>query len=451
MTTPITPLENWIKRKIGLQETDRLSRQALSHYQLRKLQETLAYARSHSPFYRTLLASFPHQPIQNLDDLLPLPFTTADDLCDQSLQFLCVSQSDVARVVTLQTWEARPKRLYFTDEDLELTIDFFHHGMSGIVQPGQRVLILMPGERPGSVGDLLVRALARMDVQGIVHGLVQDPGRTIEEILEKRVDCLVGIPVQVLSLARHREGARVPPGLIKSVLLSADYVAQAIVDEVAQVWGCPVFEHYGMTEMGLGGGVQCSVHEGYHFREADFLFEIIDPDTAQPVPEGRTGEVVFTTLTRKAMPLIRYRTGDLARFIPEPCPCGTTLKRMGRIEGRLTGAVSLDKGQELSISNLDDVIFTVPGILNYQAKLYEEEGKAHLQLKVHAAADALKEMQDAVSEAITRIRSVKNAVADGSLVLDTIAFGVLGCRCGKAKDRGSERQKLRSFMLAVSA
>ena len=72
MTTPITPLENWIKRKIGLQETDRLSRQALSHYQLRKLQETLAYARSHSPFYRMLLASMPHQPIQNLDDLLSL-------------------------------------------------------------------------------------------------------------------------------------------------------------------------------------------------------------------------------------------------------------------------------------------------------------------------------------------------------------------------------------------
>lgn len=433
MTTLITPLENWIKRKIGLQETDRLTQKALSRYQVRKLQETLDHARSHSPFYRTLLAPLPYQPIQNLDDLLPLPFTTADDLCDQSLQLLCVSQSDVARVVTLQTWEARPKRLYFTDEDLELTIDFFHHGMSGIVQPGQRVLILMPGERPGSVGDLLVRALARMDVQGIVHGLVQNPGGTIQEILERRVDCLVGIPVQVLSLARHSDGVRIPPGQIKSVLLSADYVAQAIVDEVAQVWGCPVFEHYGMTEMGLGGGVQCSVHEGYHFREADFLFEIIDPDTSQPVPEGRTGEIVFTTLTRKGMPLIRYRTGDMARFIPEPCPCGTVLKRMGRIEGRLTGAVGLGRGDELSISDLDDVIFTVPGILDYQVKLFGEEGKAHLQVKVHAAAGALKEMQDAVSEAITRIRPVKNAVADGSLILDPIAFGALAA--GSAKRR----------------
>jgi len=433
MMTPMTPLENWIKRKIGLQETDKLSRQALSHYQLRKLQETFAYARSHSPFYRTLLAPLPYQPLQDLDDLSSLPFTTADDLCDQSLQFLCVSQSDVARVVTLQTWEARPKRLYFTDEDLDLTIDFFHHGMSGIVQAGQRVLILMPGERPGSVGDLLIRALGRMDVQGIVHGLVQDPRRTVQEILEGRVDCLVGIPVQVLSLARHGDGARVPRGLIKSVLLSSDYVPQAIVDEVAQVWRCPVFEHYGMTEMGLGGGVQCSAHKGYHLREADLLFEIIDPRTGQPVPDGETGEVVFTTLTRKAMPLLRYRTGDLARFIPEPCPCGTLLKRLDRIQGRLTGAVVFDKGHQLSIPDLDDVVFSVPGILDYQAEVYGKEGRAHLRLKVHVEAGASKEVGDAVSEALGRARFLKKAVAEGSLVLDTMAFGGLDAGTAKRK------------------
>jgi phenylacetate-coenzyme A ligase PaaK-like adenylate-forming protein len=138
------------------------------------------------------------------------------------------------------------------------------------------------------------------------------------------------------------------------------------------------------------------------------------------------------------MPLIRYRTGDMARFIPDPCPCGTTLKRMDRIEGRLTGAVSLGKGHELSISDLDNVIFTVPGILNYQAELFGEEGRAHLHLKVHAAAGAPKEVQDAVSEAITRIRPVKSAVADGSLVLDAIAFGVLGS--GAAKRRIMDRR-----------
>jgi phenylacetate-CoA ligase len=430
MTTPVSPLENWIKGKVGLEETDRLTREALGRYQVWKLKETLGYARDHSPFYRRLLAPLPPKPLQDLDDVSSLPFTTADDLCEASLQFLCVSQSDVARVVTLQTWEPRSKRLYFSDEDLELTIDFFHHGMSEIVQPGQRVLILMPGERPGSVGDLLVRALARVEVQGIVHGLVQDPGRTVQEIVEKRVDCLVGIPVQVLSLARDRAGAQVPPGLIKSVLLSSDYVAQAIVDEVAQVWGCPVFEHYGMTEMGLGGGVQCSAHEGYHLREADLLFEIIDPRTGRPVPDGETGEVVFTTLTRKAMPLVRYRTGDLARFIPGSCPCGTILKRMDRIEGRLRGAVILDKTHEFSISDLDEVVFSVPGVLDYQAEVHGKEGKVHLRLKVHALSE---EARVAVSNALRRSTLMERALAEGLLILDPVMIGVLGAGAAKRK------------------
>jgi phenylacetate-coenzyme A ligase PaaK-like adenylate-forming protein len=199
---------------------------------------------------------------------------------------------------------------------------------------------------------------------------------------------------------------------------------------VAEVWGCPVFEHYGMTEMGLGGGVQCSAHEGYHLREADLLFEIIDPRTGRPAPDGETGEVVFTTLTRKAMPLVRYRTGDLARFIPDSCPCGTKLKRMDRIEGRLTGAVILDKTHELSIADLDDVVFSVPGVLDYQAEVYEKDGKAHLRLKVHAGSQ---DARVAVSGALRRSRFLEKTLAEGLLVLDPVMVGALGAGAAKRK------------------
>jgi phenylacetate-coenzyme A ligase PaaK-like adenylate-forming protein len=89
-----------------------------------------------------------------------------------------------------------------------------------------------------------------------------------------------------------------------------------------------------MTEMGLGGAMACEERVGYHPREADLIFEIIDPQTGGPLPEGEVGEVVFTTLTRAAMPLIRYRTGDLSRWIPGNCPCGSVLKRLDRIADR---------------------------------------------------------------------------------------------------------------------
>ena len=89
--------------------------------------------------------------------------------------------------------------------------------------------------------------------------------------------------------------------------------------------------------MGLGAAVDCRALAGYHIREADLFFEIIDPDNGSPLPDGETGEVFFSTLTRKGMPLVRYRTGDLSRFLPEPCPCGTILKRLEWVRGRRRG------------------------------------------------------------------------------------------------------------------
>ena len=139
-------------------------------------------------------------------------------------------------------------------------------------------------------------------------------------IVEQEIDCLVGIPVQLLALARHPAAAMLPAGRLRSVLLSADYVPDAIVREISRVWGAAVFNHYGMTETGLGGGVECAHRCGCHLREADLYFEVIDPESGTLLLDGEPGELVVTTLTRKGMPLIRYRTGDLARLSRCPAP-----------------------------------------------------------------------------------------------------------------------------------
>ena len=168
-----TPLDRWTRRRIGQSGARPLQRNDLARYQLAALNRTLAHVRQNSPFYRRHLADL-SLPLGSLDDLAALPVTTAADLRRDPLALLCVSRDRIARAVTLETsgTTGAPKRLFFTDADLELTVDFFQHGMSTLVGPGQRVLILMPGQLPGSVGDLLVRALARMDVRGIVHGPV---------------------------------------------------------------------------------------------------------------------------------------------------------------------------------------------------------------------------------------------------------------------------------------
>jgi phenylacetate-coenzyme A ligase PaaK-like adenylate-forming protein len=112
-----------------------------------------------------------------------------------------------------------------------------------------------------------------------------------------------------------------------------------------------------MTEMGFGGGVECEARSGCHLREADLHFEIVDPRSGTPVPEGTSGEIVFTTLMRRAMPLIRYRTGDVGRMIPEPCGCGTVLKTLEKVRVRMSSVRRLRSGGLLSMADLDEVLF----------------------------------------------------------------------------------------------
>jgi phenylacetate-coenzyme A ligase PaaK-like adenylate-forming protein len=135
-------------------------------------------------------------------------------------------------------------------------------------------------------------------------------------------------------LAKKSEGDAVIRKNMRTILLSAQYISDEEKAIIERTWNCTVYEHYGMTEMGLGGAMACEARVGYHPREADLLCEIIDPETGKVLPEGEYGEIVFTTLTRRAMPLIRYRTGDFSRWLPYSCTCGSVLKRIDKVGDR---------------------------------------------------------------------------------------------------------------------
>ncbi|HPV07314.1 MAG TPA: AMP-binding protein [Aggregatilineales bacterium] len=403
----LTPLEPWIARKAGL---ERLTRAELEAYQLARLQETLRLVRERSPFYRQHLAGCPTT-LGSLADLSALPFTTADDIRQNPLRFLCVSQSEVERVVTLPTsgTTGTPKRIFFSRADQELTLDFFHIGMSTFTRPGDRVLILLPVARRGSVGDLLADALERMGAHGIRHGPVQDVAETLTTLFDEGANVVVGVPTQVLALVRAPAARRFPTAPIESVLLSMDHVPASIVSALEQAWPCTVYNHYGMTEMGLGGGVDCEARRGYHLREADLYVEIVDPQTGEPVPDGQPGEVVFTTLTRHAMPLLRYRTGDISRFLPGACPCGTCLKTLAHVRSRVRGIIPLGAGTSISIAELDEVIFCFDKVLDFTATLSRADGGPRLSVHLHLAAPPEEALIDPVRVALVEeVRAVRS-------------------------------------------
>ncbi|WFD12065.1 DVU_1553 family AMP-dependent CoA ligase [Tepidibacter hydrothermalis] len=368
--------EEWIQKCIfGQTVNTHMTLKDLREYQIDKVRKAMDYAKNHSPFYKRLLKDIDPCEIKNFDDFAKVPYTLSDELRNKAQDFLCVPQYMISRIVTLKTsgTTGKQKRLFFTENDLEKTIDFFHNGMQNLVSSGDNILVLMPGESYGSIGDLLKKGLKRFGCEAIILGPIKDPIKVLEFMKNEKIDCIVGIPVQILKLAKYKTSNEKYKDIqLNSILLSADYVPNSIKETVGEAFGCRVFSHYGMTEMGFGGGVECKYLCGYHMREADFYFEIIDPISKKVLPTGHEGEVVFTTLTREGMPLIRYRTGDYARFIKEPCKCSDVLPRMDYIRGRISEKIKL-QGLTLNIGLLDEAMFGIKGLVDYKAYIIEKD------------------------------------------------------------------------------
>ena len=383
LSVPKTPLDEWTARRVGV---DCLTRPALERWQLERLREVIAWARERSPFYRRLYRHLPAGAPNDLRGLSILPLVRQSDLRDRGVDLVCVSQGDIARVVTVPTSGSTgpPKRVWFTEDDLELTVDHFRHGMRALVQPGERVLVLMPGKTPGSVGSLLREALSRDGVEAEAYGFVDGYKPVAKRIEDYGADCIVGVPSQVLKLARSRQGRGIPPGRLKSVLLSGDHVSSGLRAAIEQTWRCRVFEHYGSTEIGLGGAVQCQAFDGLHVREADLLFEVVDPRTGHPKADGEQGELAVTTLTRQGMPFIRFCTGDAARMASGRCKCGSVLRCLEGVEGRLEDVVDLGGGVLLTMAKLDEAVYAHDWTMGFTAEITGRTSDSRVVLRIQA-------------------------------------------------------------------
>lgn len=335
---------------------------AVRHYQQRALHQSVAQA-AKSRFYQNHLA--PHLcRIQDTEhgftgDFTSLPFTTAADLAQDWRNFLCVSQDAVARIVTLPTsgTTGAPKRIAFSAADLEQTVAFFSEGMRQLVQAGETVLVLLPGaERPSGVTDLLRQAMLRIGAR-IVAGHPEATPETLREDIACNPHCIVAAPGQLARLLDAvwqqpvflrdiSQSFPYSPFRMSGILSSAEPLTPDLAHKLATVLNCQVLDHYGLTESGYGCAVECRAHDGYHLRETDLYCEIVDIWTGQPLADGNEGEIVLTTLGREAMPLIRYRTGDVSTMLPGPCRCGSPLRRLAPIRGRLVreaGTVQIRK------------------------------------------------------------------------------------------------------------
>jgi len=423
-TMPVNQLESWISLQIGLPRKTVLSRAPLRTWQRQRLLETVKLVRARSPWYRERLQGISLDEHSDIHQILQaLPFTTAADIREHGQDMVCCSQSEIQRVVTLHSsgTSAPPKRIFFTAQDLERTRGFFQHGMRLVTAAGSAILVLLPSHRPNDVGSLLVEALQEGGFAAMSLWPAHDPEEVARAAKSFGARCIVGMPQHILPLARDSELSRLAAPSLESVLLCSDVAVPAVRQAIAEELDCRVHTHYGSTESGLGGAVECPAGLGCHIRENDLLFEVIDPESGYSLPEGSDGELVFTTLTRCGMPLVRYRTGDWGRMTTRRCTCGSILSRLQNLRGRLSDVVRLPGGGTLTLADLDQALLACPRITAFEAELREEKPDFWsgspptdiLDLTLTPAAGQHHGLEDAVRKALQSVPAIQEALTAG--------------------------------------
>lgn len=336
-------------------------RKEVEKHQLNSLKKIVSYSQSNSPFYKDKWQGLNLSTLQSLDDLPKLGFTSAEDIKESPLNFLACSQSKVEHIITMHSSGStgKPKRFFYTETDLDSTKAFFRTAIKNLVGAQDRLLTILPGELPASVGTLLTDAL-KDDTDKVDYLWPPTNMQEVAQYIEKEnFTSLVGLPQHLLALSYLLK-----KGQVRTMLLCSDYASPSLRNKITENCGATTFLHYGSSESGLGGAVECELHQGAHIRESDLLVEVIDPITLESLPEGQYGELVITTLQREAMPLIRCRTGDMAALDYRPCACGDVTARIIGMEGR---ADSITLGvHSYSRKDLDDCLFAIDGLIDYR-------------------------------------------------------------------------------------
>jgi len=313
--------------------------EALEKLQLEKLKETVAWVYEKVPFYKEKLdeAGIKTDDIQSVRDVSKLPFTVKNDLRDHYPFGLCaVPMNQVCRVHASSGTTGKPITGPYTVDDLDQWTECMARNLYAAgVRPDDVVQNAYGhGLFTGGLG--FHQGLSRIGctVVPTSSGLTE---RQITLMKDFKADALCATPSYALTIAERAEEMKIDIRKLplRVGIFGAEPWSASMRREIEERMGIKAMEAYGLTELcGPGVSFDCEVQDGLHINEDHFLAEIVDPTSLEPVPPGEKGELVFTSLQRRAMPMIRYRTKDITRLRREPCDCGRTLIKMDKVYGR---------------------------------------------------------------------------------------------------------------------
>lgn len=378
-------------------EYECMEREELHALQLRRLQMTVAWVYDRVPYYRIQLDAHGIKPrdVRSLDDVRKLPFTDKAALRDTyPFGMFAVPLDEVVRLHSSSGTTGKPVVVGYTRGDINTWTEMTARvGSAAGVHRGDLVdMSFLYGMFTGGWG--MHYGLERIGATMIPAGsgnterhimMMQDFGTTV----------LVSTPSYALYLAEVGEqmGVDFRELPLRLGLFGGEPCSSAAKREIEARLGIKATDNYGLSEvMGPGVSGECECECGLHIAEDHVLWELVDPATGEPVAPGEQGEIVFTSLTKEAFPVLRYRTHDLTTITTERCECGRSLARMERVRSR-TDDMLIVRGVNVFPSQIEDVLFKIEGVRpHYLIVVDRQKGLDDLEVRLEVAEEVFSDI-----------------------------------------------------------
>ncbi|MDF1536845.1 MAG: phenylacetate--CoA ligase [bacterium] len=410
-------------------EKESMDREQLVHLQLEKLRLTLTRIRDHNPGYHGMIGRVDPEEIGSVDDVAKLPFMTKDDLRDAyPFALTCAPKREFARFHMSSGTTGTPILNPYTRQDVDQWGEIMARCFAAAGVGSEDVVQITPSFGLFNGGFGFHYGASRLGSFIVPIGA----GRTalqLQFIADLGTTCLTAIasyPLRLMEVARE-QGFDWRDNSLKVGIFGAEVWSDEMRERIEEEMGIVTYDIIGMTETGgVGMGIDCAARAGVHVWEDHYLVEITDPDTGTVLPDGETGEMVVTTLTREGLPLIRFRTRDITSVVSrDRCDCGRTHLRIARITGRNDDMIKV-KGVNFYPQQIESLLLKEPGVGNdYLLVIDRVAGADHLEITVEVRNPG----DTALADRLGRI--LKDFLAFGS-DLKLVAIGSIERPPGKA-------------------
>lgn len=396
-------------------QIESMPRQEMERLQVERLQTTVKRVFEHVEFYNRKFNELGITPedIKGLDDITKLPFTKKQDLRDNYPYGLFAAPlEEVVRIHGSSGTSGKPTVVGYTQNDIEVWSEVVARSI--VAAGGKKSDIFHNAYGYGLfTGGLGLHYGAEKLGAAVIPISGGNTERQITVIEDFKPRGICGTPSYILNIAEKMQEMGLDPRAtsVEYGIFGAEPWSEEMRAKLEETFNLKAVDIYGLSEI-MGPGVSIECHEaqnGLHVQEDHFYVEVIDPDTLQPVPEGEVGELVFTSLTKEAFPVIRYRTGDLASITREKCICGRTTVRMSRVKGR-TDDMIIIRGVNVFPSEIERVLLQINGLVpHFQIHLVRKGTMDGVELHVEVENELYQEIGGDMTH--SRIQQMKKEIS----------------------------------------